>query len=77
MLEIQSDSDTVSIIQIQDTESYDGHCLRAYAYFHDQMPDIKSQMEEVKKEGKLYKVIYEDGTIEYLNEHNPKLKELL
>lgn len=39
------------------------------------MPDIKEQMEEIEKEGKVYKVTHDDGTIEYLNENNPKLKE--
>lgn len=39
------------------------------------MPDIEEQMNEIKKEGKVYKVTHDDGTIEYLNENNPKLKE--
>lgn len=56
-------------------EHYDGHCLRSYSYFHDQMPDITEQLKEIKKEGKVYKVTHDDGTIEYLNENNPKLKE--
>jgi len=40
--------DRISALQTKDpnklkvyTDGYDGHCLRAYAYFHDQMPDIQ------------------------------------
>jgi DNA polymerase-1 len=29
------------------TEGYDGHCLRAYYYFGDQMPDIKETAESI------------------------------
>lgn len=39
MLEIKS-TDTVSIIQVENTKGFDGHCLRAYSYFTEQMPDI-------------------------------------
>lgn len=54
MLEIKS-SDTVSIIQVENTEGYDGHCLRAYSYFKDQMPLIKSDsVEGINSIEKLY-----------------------
>jgi len=59
------------------TGGYDGHCLRAYSYFSDQMPDITAELDEIKKDGEVYKVTMDDGSILYLNEHNPKLKELL
>lgn len=29
------------------TDGYDGHCLRAHAYFGDQMPDIKDTVESI------------------------------
>ena len=58
-------------------QSFDGHCLRAFSYFGDQMPDITAEIEEVKKPGKVYKVELDDGSIKYLNENNPELKELL
>lgn len=58
-------------------QHFDGHCLRSYSYFKDQMPDITAQLEEIKKEGKVYKVTHDDGSVEYLNEFNPKLKEYL
>ena len=58
------------------TDEYDGHCLRAYSYWKNLMPDITTQLDEIHKEGKVYKVTYDDGSIEYLNEHNPKLIKL-
>lgn len=39
MLEIKS-SDDLSIVRVENTQGFDGHCLRAYAYFGDRMPDI-------------------------------------
>ena len=38
-LAIPSNS-TISIKKVGNTEGYDGHCLRAYYYFRDRMPDI-------------------------------------
>ena len=58
------------------TDEYDGHCLRAYSYWKNLMPDITAQLDEIHKEGKVYKVTYDDGSVEYLNEHNPKLINL-
>lgn len=58
------------------TDEYDGHCLRAYSYWKNLMPDITAQLDEIHKEGKVYKVTYDDGSVEYLNEHNPKLIKL-
>lgn len=58
------------------TDEYDGHCLRAYSYWKNLMPDITAQLDEIHKEGKVYKVTYDDGSIEYLNEYNPKLIKL-
>ena len=31
---------SVSISRVGKTDGYDGHCLRAFSYFGDQMPDI-------------------------------------
>lgn len=58
------------------TDEYDGHCLRAYSYWKNLMPDITAQLDEIHKEGKVYKITYDDGSVEYLNEHNPKLIKL-
>ena len=34
------DDATVAMIALGSTSGYDGHCLRAYSYFSEQMPDI-------------------------------------
>ena len=42
------------------------------------MPDITEQLEEIHKEGRVFKVTMDDGSVKYFNEHNPefiKLKE--
>lgn len=44
------------------TDGYDGHCLRAYGYFSDKMPDIK----KVSDEEVCYKVTNDDGKEDYL-----------
>lgn len=57
-------------------DSYDGHCLRAYSYFKDKMPDITQALEELHKKGKTIKVTFDDGSIKYFNEFNPELLKL-
>ena len=39
-------TDKVSIKFVGNTSGYDGHCLRAYGYYKDQMPDITKEIEE-------------------------------
>ena len=39
MLEIKT-SDDLSIVQVENTQGYDGHSLRAYSYWSEDMPDI-------------------------------------
>ena len=46
MLKIHKNS-TVNISQIGNTSGYDGHALRAYVYFGDQMPDIQNTVESI------------------------------
>ena len=82
-LDYQSLEDHISALVTKDpnklkvyTDEYDGHCLRAYSYWKNLMPDITAQLDEIHKEGKVYKVTYDDGSVEYLNEHNPKLIKL-
>lgn len=58
------------------TKGLDGHSLRANKYFPDELPKIQEWLTELNKEGNLYKITYDDGSFEYLNEHNPKLKEI-
>ena len=69
MLEIKP-SDTVSIIQVENTKGYDGHSLRAYSYFAEQMPDIETVSEGIEcykaKIGDTYVCFHADEQIEYL-----------
>ena len=46
------------------TEGYDGHCLRAYNYFGEKMPDIKTVPESTS----CFIVTKDDGTTEYCTE---------
>ena len=82
-LDYQSLEDHISALVTKDpnklkvyTDEYDGHCLRAYSYWKNLMPDITAQLDEIHKEGKVYKITNDDGSVEYLNEHNPKLIKL-
>ena len=45
------------------TDGYDGHCLRAYSYFKNKMPDI----ETAEQEEKCIKIT-SDGKDIYINE---------
>lgn len=58
------------------TDGFDGHCLRSFAYYKEQMPDIAKKMEYANRECKYYKVTLDDGTEEYLCEEDPRFKEL-
>lgn len=49
------------------SDGYDGHSLRAYYYFKDQMPDIKAKVEKKNLQGKFFKVTTNKGT-EYYHE---------
>ena len=37
----------VSVDRAAVTDGYDGHCMRAYAYFKEQMPDIEDTIESI------------------------------
>lgn len=39
------------------TDNYDGHCLRAYNYFKEQMPDITEELEKVNSEEEKVEII--------------------
>ena len=45
MLEIKS-SDELNIVQVENTQGYDGHSLRAYYYWGEQMPDIQQAKDD-------------------------------
>jgi DNA polymerase-1 len=43
------------------TDGYDGHSLRAFSYFRDQMPDIEDNLEGINSIGKKYKKQRQDS----------------
>lgn len=53
-------------------DHYDGHCLRAFSYFSDKMPDIQKDLDLLNQEGKIYKVTFDDGHVQFFNEHDPE-----
>ena len=63
-LDFASLEDRISALTTKDsnklkvyTDHYDGHCLRAFFYFQEQMPDIKKEYEEAKDEDERVKII--------------------
>lgn len=82
-LDFNALEDHISALQTRDTnklkvylDHYDGHCLRAYSYFSDKMPDITQQLNEINKEGRIFKVTMDDGSVKYYNEFNPEFIHL-
>jgi DNA polymerase-1 len=59
-LEIPSGAE-FSITKVDQTDGYDGHCLRAFSYFGDQMPDIVDTLESINSIAKLYPVQRQDS----------------
>lgn len=43
------------------TDGYDGHCLRAYSYFGDQMPGIENTVESINSIEKLFPAFRQDS----------------
>lgn len=56
------------------TDGFDGHCLRAYSYWKELMPDITEQLDKLDTTEQIYKVTYDDGSVKYLTES--EIKEL-
>jgi DNA polymerase-1 len=52
------------------TKGYDGHSLRAYAYFSDQMPDITEKLEPWEQDSPEYIAV-----INSIRKHYPKLRQ--
>lgn len=78
-LDFASLEDRISALTTKDpeklkvyTDGFDGHCLRAYAYFGDQMSKVI-----IPTEGKAYKYEADDGTVKYYHESDPELQELI
>lgn len=67
-LDFASLEDRISAVTTKDpnklkvyTDGYDGHCLRAYAYFGEQMPDIVDTVESINSIEKKYKALRGDS----------------
>lgn len=78
-LDFASLEDRISALTTKDpnklkvyTDGYDGHSLRAFFYFKEQMVDLQAKIEEVQKPGKIYKVTIGDD-VEYRHESNISL----
>jgi len=68
--------DRISALQTKDpnklkvyTDGYDGHCLRAYSYFHDRMPDIELRMSTASLQSQV-------EIINSIEIHHPDLRQL-
>jgi DNA polymerase-1 len=55
----------------------DGHCLNAYAYFKEDMPDITEKLKYLDTDSEFVKVTFDDGSVEYFAKSDPKLQEVL
>ena len=71
MLKINS-SDKVSIKRLPNTPGYDGHSLRTYYYWKEQMPDIVEKLSRVSMKGKFYKVTTNNTTEYYYEDDLPE-----
>lgn len=47
----------ISITEVGLTDGYDGHCLRAYYYFKDEMPDIVDTVQSINSIATLYEAL--------------------
>lgn len=74
MIHVKS-NDKFEITYSYPLPSYDGHCLRSYSYYTEQMPDIEAKMKYADKEGKYFKVTLDDGTTKFFHESDPEFKE--
>ena len=70
MIKINPQKDKISISRRGVLGGFDGHSLRAYSYFPEQMPDIETVQEGVEcykaKVGDTYIYFHADEQIEYL-----------
>lgn len=59
------------------TDGFDGHCLRAFSYWPEKMPDIVEQIRKADLPGKFYKIVLDNGAVQYLHETDTKMQEYL
>lgn len=69
-LDFNSLEDMISALTTKDpnklkvyTDGYDGHCLRAFSYFGDQMPDIVNTIESINSIKKKYESLRQDSKV--------------
>lgn len=67
-LDFASLEDKISALTTKDpnkirvyTDLYDGHCLRAYYYYPEQMPDIQNTVDSINSISKLYKELRQES----------------
>ena len=70
---ISSDPNKLAVYE----HGYDGHNLRAAAYFIKDMPDIKVKLDKLELPGKFFKVTLCSGIVNYYHESDEEFKELL
>ena len=56
MLQVNS-TDAVTIEKLPNASGYDGHCLRAYSYFKQHMPDITDALNQASSEKEKVEII--------------------
>lgn len=59
-----NESDSFSIVSKGNVGGYDGHCLRSYSYYTEQMPDIHL----VEEGTKVFKVTLDNDEVIYCTE---------
>lgn len=87
-LDFSSLEDMISALTTRDPnklkvyiEKYDGHSLRAFAYFKDEMPDIVDTVDSINSIGKMYKHLRTDSkaptfALTYQGTHHTLMKNL-
>ena len=63
-LEIPAGAKVRSVKKVGNTDGYDGHCLRAFGYFGNQMPDIDpNSVESINSIADKYKPLRQDSKV--------------
>lgn len=56
------------------TDGYDSHSFNTYTYFPNKLPTQVAKMNEIAPNRKYYKIINDDGSIEYVTDLDPRVK---
>lgn len=80
-LDYSSLEDKISALTTKDVnkldvyvKGFDGHSLRAYAYFQDQLPDITNKLNLIEPNRKYYKIIHDDESVEYVTDQDERVR---